>query len=96
MLDYRLCSPDRDGKTKLDHVADMLDLLTFRQVKFRFCLMDAWYATVPLMTRLSTEQKIFYCPLKKNRLVDDSLGSQSYIEGRPLFVAPLRVLPTYI
>jgi len=27
---------------------------------------------MPLMTRLIKEQKIFYCPLKKNRLVDDS------------------------
>jgi len=78
VLDYRLFDPDRDGNSKLDHVSDMLDQLSFRQVEFRFVLMDAWYATMPLMTRLIKEQKIFYCPLKKNRLVDDSGGAQPY------------------
>ncbi len=33
---------------------------------------------MPLMTRLIKEQKIFYCPLKRNRLVDDSRGTHSY------------------
>ena len=78
VLDYRLFDPERDGKSKLDHVSEMLDLLNFRQVEFRFCLMDSWYATVGLMTRLIKEQKIFYCPLKKNRLVDDSGGANPY------------------
>ena len=78
VLDYRLLDPDRDGKSKLDHVAEMLDSLALRQIEFRFCLMDSWYATVSLMTRLINEQKIFYCPLKKNRHVDDSGGSQPY------------------
>lgn len=78
VLDYRIFDPDRDGKTKLDHVSDMLDLLNFREVEFRYALMDSWYATMPLMTRLINEQKIFYCPLKKNRLVEDSLGEKPY------------------
>ncbi len=78
VLDYRVFDPDRDGKTKLDHVSEMLDQLSFRAVEFRFCLMDSWYATTAMMTRLIKDKKIFYCPLKKNRLVDDSLGEQSY------------------
>jgi hypothetical protein len=78
VLDYRLFDPDRDGKTKLDHVSDMLDQLATRAVAFRFCLMDSWYATTALMTRLIKEEKIFYCPLKKNRLVDDSFGACAY------------------
>jgi len=78
VLDYRLFDPERDGKTKPNHVSDMLDQLKFRHVEFRFVLMDAWYATTPLMTRLINEAKIFYCPLKKNRLVDDSRGEQPY------------------
>ena len=40
--------------------------------------MDSWYATVALMKRLIQEGKIFYCPLKKNRWVDDSLGVEPY------------------
>jgi len=78
VLDYRIFDPDRDGKSKLDHLAEMLDLLNFRAVEFRFVLMDSWYATMSLMTRLIKEKKIFYCPLKKNRQVDDSLGEKPY------------------
>ncbi len=78
VLDYRLFDPQRDGKTKLNHVSDMLDQLRRRAVAFRFCLMDSWYATTALMTRLIKEEKIFYCPLKKNRLVDDSFGEEPY------------------
>jgi len=78
VLDYRLFDPDRDGKTKLDHVSEMLDQLAFRHVLFRFVLMDSWYATTELMVRLIREEKIFYCPLKRNRLVDDSGGEAPY------------------
>ncbi len=78
VLDYRIFDPDRDGKSKLDHVSEMLDQLAWRHVAFHFVLMDAWYATTALMTRLIKEEKIFYCPLKKNRLADDSGGATSY------------------
>lgn len=78
VLDYRIFDPDRDGFSKLDHVWQMLDLLAHRQVEYQTVLMDAWYATVDLMKRFIKEQKIFYCPLKKNRLVDDSFGVESY------------------
>lgn len=78
VLDYRIFDPERDGKTKLDRLSEMLDLLKLRAVEFRFCLMDSWDATVGLRTRLIKEQKFFYCPLKKNRQVDDSGGKQPY------------------
>jgi hypothetical protein len=78
VVDYRIFDPERDGKSKLDHVSEMLDALKARAVEFRFCLMDSWYATMPLMSRLIKEDKIFYCPLKKNRQVDDSLGERAY------------------
>jgi hypothetical protein len=78
VVDYRVFDPERDGKTKLDHLSEMLDQLALRHVLFRFVLMDSWYATTALMTRLIAEEKIFYCPLKKNRLVDDSGGEAPY------------------
>ena len=62
VLDYRIFDPLRDGKTKLDHVREMLDQLEFRLVQYRFVLMDAWYATVELMKRIIKIKKIFYCP----------------------------------
>jgi len=79
IIDYRLFDPERDGKTKLDHVNDMLDSVERRGLKFRTVLMDAWYATVQLMTRLDKADKLFYCPLKKNRLVDETRGAEPYV-----------------
>lgn len=78
VLDYRIFDPDVDGKTKLDHVSDMLDSLIHRQVPFTYVLMDTWYATKRLMLFIESLGKIYYCPLKTNRLVDDSDGVLVY------------------
>ena len=78
LIDYRLFAPDDDGKTKLDHVADMLKQLAPRGVAYRTVLMDSWYATTKLFKWLSEEGKIYYCPLKCNRLVDESGGQRPY------------------
>lgn len=78
IIDYRLFDPDRDGKTKLAHVSEMLDAVERRGLKFGTVLMDAWYATVPLMKRIHKAGKLFYCPLKKNRLVDETRGQEPY------------------
>ncbi len=78
LLDYRLFAPEADGKSKLDHVADMLAQLAVRQLPYRTVLMDSWYATTALFKHLTQAGKFFYCPLKSNRLVDDSGGQQPY------------------
>ena len=76
LIDYRLFAPDNDGKTKLDHVADMLKQLAPHGIAYRTVLMDSWYATTKLFKWLLDAGKTFYCPLKSNRLVDDSGGQQ--------------------
>lgn len=78
LLDYRLFTPESDGKSKHEHVRDMLTQLRVRQVPYRTVLMDSWYATTDLFKWLTEEKKLFYCPLKSNRLVDDSGGQQPY------------------
>ncbi len=78
LLDYRLFAPETDGKSKHAHVVDMLTQLRVRQIAYRTVLMDSWYATTDLFKWLMAEQKLFYCPLKSNRLVDDSGGQQPY------------------
>jgi hypothetical protein len=79
VVDYRIYDPDGDGKTKLDHVADMLRNLVYRkQLPFARVLMDSWYAAQKLMTLIEQLGKIYYCPLKRNRLVDDSGGTEKY------------------
>ncbi len=78
VIDYRVFDPDRDGKTKLDHVSEMLDSIERRGIEFRCVLMDSWYATTALMTRLIKAEKLFYCPIKRNRLVDETGGEKPY------------------
>ncbi len=73
IIDYRIYDPEGDGKTKLDHVHDMLANCVYqKQLLFRFVLMDSWYATKESMLFIEELKKIYYCPLKDNRQVDDS------------------------
>lgn len=79
IVDYRIFDPDGDGKTKLDHVREMLvGLVASKGLDFNRVLMDSWYATKELMLFIETLGKLYYCPLKSNRLVDDSGGALKY------------------
>ena len=78
-IDYRIYDPDGDGKTKLDHLQDMLQHCVYaKQLPFWAVLMDTWYATKNIMLYIEGLDKIYYCPLKCNRRVDDSGGTQPY------------------
>ncbi len=79
LIDYRLYDPDGDGKTKLDHVREMLTNVVYhKQLPFQAVLMDTWYATKGLMLFIESLAKTYYCPLKDNRQVDDAHGQQPY------------------
>jgi len=79
LIDYRLYDPDRDGKSKLDHVRDMLtNVVHHKRLPFYATLMDTWYSTKALMLLVEALGKVYYCPLKDNRQVDDSGGDQPY------------------
>ena len=79
IVDWRVYDPGGDGKTKLDHVRDMFDdALEAKQLPFRAVLMDSWYATKDLMMHIDRAGKLFYCPLKSNRKVDESGGQNPY------------------
>ena len=83
VIDFRIFDPGRDGKTKLDHVRNMLVSATYRGLLFGYVLMDSCgsppgYATAELMKFIISKHKIFYCPLKANRKVDDSQAQQPY------------------
>lgn len=78
-VDYRLYAPDEDGKSKLDHVRDMLlNLVYHKPLPFSTVLMDTWYATRKLMRQIEKLDKLYYCPIKSNRLADDSEGVQDH------------------
>ncbi len=79
IIDYRIYDSDGDGKSKLDHVRDMLTNCVYqKQLPFRAVLMDTWYATKDLMLYIEQLRKLYYCPLKDNRQVDDSGGLRPY------------------
>lgn len=79
IIDYRIYDPDGDGKTKLDHVQDMLRQCVYhKRLPFYAVLMDTWYATKDLMLYIEDLAKVYYCPLKDNRQVDDSEAEQPY------------------
>src|SRR5215212_4115327 len=78
VIDYRIFDPDTDGKSKLDHVEEMLRSVEHRRLPFRAVLMDTWYATKDLMLLIEEMGKTFYCPLRSNRQVDDSGGEHPY------------------
>jgi hypothetical protein len=69
VIDYRVFDPDKDGKTKVTHVKEMLtNAIHHKHLPFKTVLMDTWYANHQLMLHIHDEGKLFYCPIKKNRL----------------------------
>lgn len=79
IIDYRIYEPDGDGKSKLDHIKDMLTrAIADKQVPFTTVLMDTWYAKKGLMLFIESVGKIYYCPIQENRLVDDSNAVNPY------------------
>jgi len=79
LIDYRIYDKASDGYSKLDHVRAMLaGTVHFKRLPFRTVLMDSWYASQKLMALIEELGKIYYCPLKRNRLVDDSTGVSPY------------------
>lgn len=83
-IDYRIYDPEGDGKSKLKHVRDMLEhTVTHKKVggkplSFTTVLMDSWYADTKTFKCIESYGKIYYCPLKSNRLVDQTNGTEEY------------------
>ena len=73
VIDYRIYDPERDGRTKIDHLLEMWRTINHvEKLTFRTVLMDSWYATMKIMKAIEQANKIYYCPLKSNRHVSES------------------------
>ena len=58
IIDYRIYDPEGDGKTKLDHVQDMLlNCVYQKKLEFWAVLMDSWYATKEIMLQIENTAK---------------------------------------
>ena len=76
IIDYRIYDVDRDGKTKLKHLLDMLSNAHFvKHLPFQTVLIDSWYASMDVMKAIEAVSKVYYAPLKRNRLVSTSVAS---------------------
>ena len=85
IIDYRVYDPQGDKKSKLDHVQDMLtNVVRHKCLPCAAVLMDTWYATRELMRFIESLQLCYYCPIKANRLVDESNGQQAYRQVQTL------------
>jgi Transposase DDE domain len=79
VIDYRLYDPEGDGKTKIDHVEEMLAHTTaHKRLPFTTVLMDSWYAATALFKQIEKAGKIYYCPVKSDRLADDTDGAEDH------------------
>lgn len=79
IVDYRIYDPEGDGKSKIDHVQEMLvRLVASQRVTFDRILMDSWYGAKALLLFIENLGKFYYVPLKSNRQVDDSGGVLKY------------------
>jgi len=73
VIDYRIFDPERDGRSKIDHLLEMWrTILYVEQIPFQTVLIDSWYATMKVMKAIEKADKIYYCPLKSNRQVTQS------------------------
>ena len=79
VIDYRIYAPDDDGKTKLDHVREMLTrTIGEKGLPVHAVLMDTWYAERKLLLHIERLGLYYYCPMKANRRVDATEGQQPY------------------
>jgi hypothetical protein len=54
------------------------NLVNYKQLIFAISLMESWHACQKLMFLIEDLGQIYYCHLKKNRLVDDTGGIEKY------------------
>jgi len=70
IIDYRIFAPETDHKGKLDHMREMLaNAVQHKQLPFRVVLMDTWYAAKNELLFIEALGKVYYCPVRENRLV---------------------------
>lgn len=55
-----------------------------KQLPFRTVLMDSWYASMQVMKAIEKLSKIYYVPLKRNRLVNDTDGVEPHQQVQDL------------
>jgi len=69
-IDYRVFSPESDGKTKHQHFREMLvRAKSDKGLLARTVLFDSWYASADTLKLIARLEMVFVTTLKSNRLV---------------------------
>ena len=72
-IDFRVYSPETDGKTKNEHFLEMLiRAKSDKRLKANTVLFDSWYASVDNLKMIHRLGMVFLTTLKSNRLVSTS------------------------
>jgi len=68
--DFRVYHPPEDGKTKNDHVREMLDLSQNRGVTPEAVVADSWYGSLNNLKHIRDMGWVWVMGLKRNRIVN--------------------------
>lgn len=69
-VDFRIYDNHNDGKTKNDHLRDMLETAKERGFRPDFVLFDSWYSSLDNLKKIRDHGWHWLTRLKKNRLVN--------------------------
>jgi hypothetical protein len=79
VIDFRVYDPEGDDQSKIEHMLEMLDNVLYRKkLSFTTVLIDSWYASMQVIKHIQSLEKLYYCPIKTNRHVDDSDGERKH------------------
>ena len=82
--DYRLYHKAADGKTKNDHLRDLLAAAHARGFRPRCVLFDSWYASLDTFKQVRGFGWVFLARFRGNRLVRLDRGEPTAIERLPI------------
>jgi hypothetical protein len=85
--DYRVYHKSADGKTKNDHLRDLLAAAHARGFVPRCVLFDGWYAALETLKQIRSYGWVFLTRLKGNRLVRLDRGEPTAIAALPIAAA---------
>lgn len=71
-VDFRIYNKQEDGKTKNDHMREMLRQAIARGVKFNIVIFDTWYSSLNNLKAVRCLGKQWVAGLKANRKVNKS------------------------
>lgn len=69
-MDFRIYSPEKDGKNKNDHFRDMLIAAKERQFQPNCVIFDSWYSSIENLKLIHAQDWHWCTRLKSNRLVN--------------------------